>query len=126
MKIWIYDYEKKTFECHLSVTEHKDWVRGVDWLSDCFGRQYDLLATCSEDGTVILWKIPFQSPGNYTKQILDTFDGPVWKVSWSHTGGLLAVSAGSNKADNTVYVYQEQDNNKWKVIQQIEHDVEAH
>lgn len=40
---------------------------------------------------------------------------PLWKVSWSQTGNLLAISGG----DNQVHVMFEDWDGKWKELQAI-------
>ena len=57
---------------------------------------------------MILWKI--YSNGNeewkFEKEIIGPFEGPVWRVSWSLAGNMLAVSAANNNSETTVHVYQ--------------------
>ncbi len=40
------------------------------------------------------------------ENVLDPFEGPVWRVHWSVTGNLLAVSYASPESDNTVKVFR--------------------
>lgn len=57
---------------------------------------YNIIASCSEDRTVYIWKQK-EVNGDWTTTLLKEFDAPVWRVSWSTTGNILAVSSGDNK-----------------------------
>ena len=62
----------------------------------------NVLASCSDDGTVVIWRQA--SPGGeWAPEPLPHFPAPVWRVSWSVTGHLLAVSCG----DNSVTLWRE-------------------
>ena len=88
----------------VSIGSHNDWVRDVAWCPN-IGLMNEMIASCSEDGTCKVWvsqnqgekgqplrwvekaQIPEQ-PGNNAV--------PLWKVSWSQVGNMLAVSGGDN------------------------------
>ncbi|KAJ1550352.1 GTPase-activating protein S13, partial [Nowakowskiella sp. JEL0078] len=75
---------------------HTDWVRDVCWAPNT-GLPNSDLATCSQDKTVLIWT---QTGGNlWTKKLLknESFGDSVWRVSWSTSGNILAVSSGDNK-----------------------------
>ena len=83
---------------------HTDWVRDVAWAPGLVPN-HNIVASCSEDGSVIIWKQEPVSDEDESKSgglqfsewkptLLHTFDEPVWRVSWSVTGHLLAVSSG--------------------------------
>jgi protein transport protein SEC13 len=89
---------------------HTDWVRDVAW-APCLLPNYNTIATCSEDSTVIVWnQAPPSSSSESTPSstmttangsewvgtVMHTFDDPVWRLSWSVTGHLLAVSSGDS------------------------------
>ena len=59
-----------------------------------------------KDRTVIIWKINHENINNVKKTVISQFEGPVWRVHWSFTGNLLAVSFASVTSDNTVQVFQ--------------------
>lgn len=61
---------------------------------------------CLKDRTVIIWKINHENPDDIKKTVIRQFEGPVWRVHWSFTGNLLAVSFASLTSDNTVQVFQ--------------------
>ena len=85
-----------------------EWVRDVAWcpaglaLSASAAADALLFAACADDGRVTFFR---QTPGSreWAVSYLPAFKAPVWKVSWSVTGRLLAVSCG----DNTVTVWKE-------------------
>ena len=84
------DGEPWTLEHELK--KHEDWVRDVAW-APSLGLPYNVLASCSEDGVVILWTQEVEG-GEWKDVALPKFDGPVWRLSWSATGNVLAVSSG--------------------------------
>lgn len=96
---------------------YTDWVRDVAWLN-YVGNAYDTIASCSEDETVIIWKLS-QEDGKWKKNILNKkFNTPTWKVSWSNCSSYLAVSAG----DNCVYLFKENVDGTWEEISSINQD----
>lgn len=77
---------------------HSDWIRDVAWApSSAILPDVNLVASCSEDRTVILWTQTGGEGQPWIPQLLHTFDDPVWRVSWSVTGCVLAVSSGDDK-----------------------------
>ena len=74
-------------------TSHKDWVRDVAWAPSITPRR-NIVASCSEDGTVIIWTQLGGAESTWEPTLLHTFDAPVWRLSWSVTGSILAVSSG--------------------------------
>jgi len=95
-RIWTFNGEWTTSEKNL---KHHDWVRDVAWAPN-IGIPYDMIATCSQDGRVIIWKKLENEQTWKETQIPLTKDAKgetVWKVSWSITGSILAVSSGENK-----------------------------
>eukprot|EP00980_Cylindrotheca_fusiformis_P019073 scaffold6433_cov125-Cylindrotheca_fusiformis.AAC.15 len=73
---------------------HSDWVRDVAWAPSILPN-VNVVASCSEDRTVLIWTQNGQHE-EWKAILLHTFDSPVWKVSWSVTGHMLAVSSGDN------------------------------
>ena len=72
---------------------HTDWVRDIAW-APSIGLPSSTIASCSEDGKVIVWT---QKKAGFDWEqtiVRDTKGVPVWRVSWSITGSILAVSAG--------------------------------
>jgi protein transport protein SEC13 len=96
------------------LEHHKDWVRDVAW-APSVGLPYNLLASCSEDGSVCIWSQEAENE-KWKKEELPNFKAPVWRVAWSVTGSLLAVSAG----DSDVTLWKESlDEKKWVKISEV-------
>jgi protein transport protein SEC13 len=93
---------------------HTDWVRDVAWAPSLLPNQ-NMVASCSEDRTVLIWKQ--SGPGEVWKPtLLHRFDAPVWRVSWSVTGHLLAVSSG----DSDVTLWKAGLDGKWTQMSSVE------
>jgi len=97
-----------------SLSGHKGWVRDVAWAPN-IGLPFPTIASCSQDGEVIIWR----AENGKWKDIAHLINKPqevVWKVSWSTTGNLLAVTSG----DNNVTLYTESlHKQEWKAISQM-------
>lgn len=73
---------------------HSDWVRDVAWAPSIVP-DHHTVASCSEDGTVLIWtKTKPSQPWEPT--LLHDFQEPVWRLSWNITGTILAVSSADN------------------------------
>jgi len=97
-----------------AVAQHTDWVRDVAWAPSLLPNQ-NMVASCSEDRTVLIWKQ--SGPGEAWKPtVLHRFDAPVWRVSWSVTGHLLAVSSG----DSDVTLWKAGLDAKWTQMSSVE------
>jgi len=94
-------------EAKTMMTPHSDWVRDVAWAPNA-ALPYNIIASCSEDRAVYIWRQLPTSPsyssagnsgstGSWEPTLLRVFDAPVWRVSWSITGNVLAVSTGDHK-----------------------------
>ena len=85
-----------------------EWVRDVAWcpvgLPEAGGGQGQLLAACSDSGRVALWR-----SGERRPTYLPPFSAPVWRLGWSPTGRMLAVSCG----DNSVTLWKEDMAGTW-------------
>ena len=129
IRIWNRDaatgaWEQDAFESAVPDVSHSDWVRDVAWAPNVVpGR--DVIASCSEDKTVIIWKRGGEDDGNqnsdddskkWTPTVLHAFDDPVWRVSWSVTGNILAVSSG----DSTVTLWKEGLDGTWSQVSQVD------
>ena len=81
-----------------------DWVRDVAWAPGGLGGLggANLVASAGENGSVVLWR-QTTAGGEWSPEALPPFPSPVWRVSWSGTGNLLAVSCG----DNSVTLWKE-------------------
>lgn len=112
VKLWRFDAESMIWnQVDLSETQpHSDWVRDVAWAPST-GMPCNTIASCSEDRTVYIWT-QTEHNGPWTRELLHTFDAPVWRVSWSITGNVLAVSSGDHK----VTLWKESLNKKWMYV----------
>lgn len=101
------------------IGTHDDWVRDVAWCSS-IGLMYDMIASCSEDKCVKVWKHDQKTKDKPWSETKITFkeNVPLWKVSWSQVGNLLAVSGG----DNQVHIMSEDTTGEWKEIQIVNED----
>lgn len=85
VKLWeLKDESKPTSQ---AIGQHDDWVRDVAW---CDG----MIASCGEDRVCNVWKHEAKKGWSATKI---EFSVPLWKVSWSSSGQMLAVSGGDNE-----------------------------
>jgi protein transport protein SEC13 len=74
---------------------HTDWVRAVAWRPEALGG--NVIASGGWDNTVIIWMQ--EIVGQCWRQTCKLrIGGKVEGLSWSHTGGILAVSFGSGEA----------------------------
>jgi len=113
IKVWRYAGNK--WEVEASLNRHKGWVRDVAWAPN-IGLPYNTIASCSQDGEVIVWR---QESGKEWNPISIPCKGGevVWRVSWSTTGNILAVTSG----DNNVTLYTESlHKEEWKAISQMD------
>jgi len=90
---------------------HTDWVRDVAWAPN-IGLPTTTIASCSQDGSVIIWSQEEPNARFVPKTIKPKGSEVVWRVSWSITGNILAVSGGDNK----VNLWKESLEGEWKPI----------
>jgi len=114
IKIWRYDEQaggKGDWVLEVPLEGHGDWVRDVAWAPN-IGRPIDILASCSQDGSVFIWS---REDGNKPWEkcnLTQLKDNIAWRVSWSVTGNILAVSG----SDNKVTLWKESLDREWKCI----------
>jgi nucleoporin SEH1 len=100
VQIFAYIDSKKDYIHIISFEDgHKDTVTDVEWAPQ-FGRSYHLIATCSLDKKVIIWKLDLKYDThhdkfeniNVKKEMLKCFqfDCEVWRLSWNISGTLLS------------------------------------
>ncbi|ETI55052.1 hypothetical protein, variant [Phytophthora nicotianae CJ01A1] len=116
IKIWsLPEGESEWTKQELSaVPAHSDWVRDVAWAPST-GLPVNLIASCSEDKHVYIWSQTAED-SSWKRELLHTFDAPVWRVSWSVTGNVLAVSSGDHK----VTLWKETLDKKWIQISSVD------
>lgn len=116
VKIWQRNPGTNEWQLETTLADgHSDWVRDVAW-APSIGLPYSVIASCSQDQTVLLWT-QTEANGNWSKTALDyKFSATVWRVSWSVTGNILAVSCGDNK----VTLWKESTGgDKWLLISEL-------
>lgn len=94
---------------------HTDWVRDVSWSPSVLSKSY--IASASQDRSVIIWTQ--EGIGAPWKQKLlrsEKFPDVVWRVSWSLSGNVLAVSGGDNK----VTLWKENLKGEWESAGQVD------
>jgi len=113
VKIWRFADNENAWKLEETCEQHTDWVRDVAWAPN-IGLPTNTIASCSQDGTVVIWTQEGSAP--WGKKILPKFPDVVWRVSWSITGNILAVSGGDNK----VTLWKESLDSEWKCISAME------
>lgn len=114
VKIWTYDSTSQTYKQEgESLSGHSDWVRDVAWSPTVLQKSY--IASASQDKTVRIWTSDSSATGQWSCKVLN-FDAPVWRVSWSLSGNVLAVSGG----DNRVSLWKENLRGEWECVKNIE------
>jgi len=95
-------------------TPHSDWVRDVAWRPNV-GIPSNTIASCSEDKSVLIWQQDMEGKPWKVAYTLN-MAAPVWRLSWSVTGSLLAVAC----ADNTVSLFKESaDTGDWVLVNSL-------
>jgi len=89
---------------------HKGWVRDVAF-APFYGAPQPCLASCSEDKSVYVWTRG-DLDGPWVATRVRIFDAPCWRVSWSVTGNILAVSSG----DDDVSLWKESLTGDWAEV----------
>ncbi|KAK6511848.1 GTPase-activating protein S13 [Arthrobotrys musiformis] len=107
VKIWVYSPEQDNYVVETVLEGHTDWVRDVAWAPSILSRTY--IASASQDKSVIIWTS--DAGGPFQKKVLQ-MDAVVWRVSWSLSGNVLAVSGGDNK----VTLWKENLQGEWEKV----------
>lgn len=106
---------------------HSDWVRDIQWAPNNGGSPVHQIASCSQDGKVLIWTPRSSisstrrdddddsSSSSYVSILLNDFKTSVWRLSWSVVGNVLAVS----DANNNVSVWKESVDGKWCEVKNI-------
>ncbi len=140
LKVWQLDPGRHKWREQAALSGHSDWVRDAAWAPN-LGLPMSTIASCGQDGQVLVWSegekgwskqvtqslaackawavlVIFKHTLNddtsvdVAMQLLEDFGQPIWKVSWSVTGGVLAVSDSSG----TVSLWKETADGKWQKI----------
>lgn len=108
-----------TWELDMKLREHTDRIRDVSWCP-FVGFASNLIASCGrvcqsdidnpQDNALNIWT---QHPNEPWKCCFSyQYNDPVWRLSWSLTGNLLAVSYGVNGVD----MWKEMLDGSWKIV----------
>jgi len=113
LKLWTFDLATQSYhEDGEPLAGHTDWVRDVAWSPTILQRAY--IASASQDQSVRIWTSESSGSGSWVSHVLK-FDAPVWKVSWSLSGNILAVSGG----DNAVTLWKENLRGEWECVKSM-------
>jgi len=113
VRIWRFEYQTNEYHPVTALSRHGDWVRDVAWAPIPSSTSHSVVASCSEDKTVIIWK---ESNKKWVPAQTIHFDGKVWSVSWSELGNILAVALGAN----SVQLYKEGNDGQWQNISNVD------
>lgn len=115
VKIWKLENENSQEYVLDTVLEgHSDWVRDVTWSPSTLLRNY--IASGSQDRRVLIWtQDPTTEKWEKTELREQPFPDIVWRLSWSLSGNILAVSGGDNK----VTLWKEGQEGKWETAGEI-------
>ncbi|CAD6503233.1 BgTH12-02900 [Blumeria graminis f. sp. triticale] len=114
LRLWSFDTASRSYKSEREpLTGHTDWVRDVAWSPTFLQKSY--IASASQDKTVRIWTSDPSQPGNWNSKVLQ-FEVVIWRVSWSLSGNVLAVSGN----DNTVSLWKEDLKGEWNCVKTIE------
>eukprot|EP00249_Psilotum_nudum_P010669 c22689_g1_i1 orf=200-1111(+) len=113
VKVWKYADGNWKMDCFPPLTMHTDWVRDVAWAPN-LGLPKSTIASASQDGTVVIW-MQRKEGDKWEGKVLNDFKTPVWRVSWSLTGNILAVADGNNN----VTLWKEAVDGEWSSVTTI-------
>jgi protein transport protein SEC13 len=116
IKIWNYNFQTENCEEETTLSGHTDWVRDVAWAPNV-GLPYSTIASGGQDGTVRIWT-QLTDSAEWVPTVINypSFLPVVWRVSWSITGNILAVSGGNNE----VTLWKESVDKQWNCISTLE------
>src|SRR5436309_8175721 len=106
--------ELRSYNLETILSGHTDWVRDVAWAPTILQKSY--IASASQDKTVRIWTSDPSQPGVWNSKSVTNFDAVLWRVSWSLSGNVLAVSGGDNK----VSLWKENLKGEWDLVKTIE------
>lgn len=115
LRIWTFDQALQSYKSEQPpLTGHTDWVRDVAWSPTVLQKSY--IASASQDKTVRIWTSDPANPNAPWSSRVIQFETVLWRVSWSLSGNVLAVSAG----DNRVSLWKENLRGEWECVKTIE------
>jgi len=114
VKIWVLAPSSNEWKCEHELALHGDWVRDVAWAPRAAATAARTLASAAQDGSVAIWTQRADGEA-WQSRVLPKFPDVVWRLSWSLTGGILAVSGG----DNRVTLWKENADGAWSVLSTV-------
>eukprot|EP00270_Netrium_digitus_P001107 TRINITY_DN1121_c0_g1_i1.p1 TRINITY_DN1121_c0_g1~~TRINITY_DN1121_c0_g1_i1.p1 ORF type:complete len:304 (+),score=55.49 TRINITY_DN1121_c0_g1_i1:392-1303(+) len=111
VRIWKLEEGRWKLDSYPGLTKHMDWVRDVAWAPN-LGLPKSTIASASQDGKVVIWTQGVDESQPWQGLVLFDFKVPVWRVSWSLTGNILAVS----DASNNVTLWKEAIDGQWAQV----------
>jgi len=113
VKIWVCRGEGK-WEIEHVLDEYKGaWIRDVAWAPN-IGLPYSTIASGTQDGSVFIHTRNYSVSENWESVKLPSFNDIIWRLSWSITGNVLAVTSGDNKV--TLWKQSLEQNGTWKEL----------
>ena len=106
VNVFTFNVATAQWELTVGLKGHMDWVRDVSWSPGLLSKTY--VASGSQDKTVRIWTFSagegrsMGDEGSWKCNVLN-FECQIWRVSWSLSGNVLAVSG----ADNRVSLWKE-------------------
>ncbi|RMZ78596.1 hypothetical protein DV738_g3735, partial [Chaetothyriales sp. CBS 135597] len=115
VKIWEWNNQTQNYENVATLPNgHTDWVRDVEWSPTLLFKTY--IASASQDKTVRIWTSTNPAdPASWSAPKVLTFDSVLWRVSWSLSGNILAVSGGDSK----VTLWKEDLKGEWDLVREV-------
>ncbi|KAF2260825.1 WD40 repeat-like protein [Lojkania enalia] len=111
VKLWEWNTEQNAYVNTQILPGHTDWVRDVAWSPTVLSKSY--IASASQDKTVRIWT---SSDLQTWKSTVLNVDAVAWRVSWSLSGNVLAISTG----DNRVSLWKERLSGGWECVKTID------
>lgn len=110
--IWSFDNNNKKYVLEKTLMKHNDWITEVAWAPTPGSVSHSIIASGSEDKTVIIWK---ERNKKWIENQQIKFPNKVWSVSWSELGNILAVASG----DNQITLFKENADGKWHDVTKL-------
>jgi len=130
LQIWTYKDHLKKWELSKKLTHdlgHTDSINDVAWAPN-WGRTFHMIASCSRDKKIILWKLFIENPEKSDQDIqieyepitiLNDHMAEVWRLSWN----IMGTQFCSSGEDNVVRVWRPKpDNKNWVCTGEIKSD----
>ncbi|KAF3787192.1 transport protein SEC13-like protein B [Nymphaea thermarum] len=114
VKVWKLQNGVWKMDCFPALQKHSDWVRDVAWAPN-LGLPKSTIASASQDGTVVVWTVGKEGD-QWEGKVMNDFKAPVWRLSWSLTGNILAVADGKNE----VTLWKEVVDGEWQQVTTVD------